>query len=220
MKVNALHCLLILIVGWGPCLGSAAETMDPLPAGNYTLDRSHASLIFRVDHLGFSMFTARFDQFDAQLAFDPRDMAASTVSATVDARSIETGVPISEELNFNAMLRGGDWLDAESHPRMTFRSRSVEVVSADQVRVHGDFTLRGITQPLTLDVTFNGGYAGHTMDPNARIGFSAQGSLKRSDYGIDFGIPEPGTTMGVSDQVDIIIEAEFTGPAWEAEEKP
>jgi polyisoprenoid-binding protein YceI len=215
MKTRLLRGLLTLILGCAHAFAFAAEAADELPAGDYTLDRSHASLIFRINHLGFSMFTARFDDFDAQLSFNPRDMAASAVRATVNANSIETGVPVSEELDFNAMLRGSEWLDAERHPQMSFNSRSLEVVAPGQMRVHGDFTLRGISKPLVLDVTFNGGYAGHPMDPNARIGFSAQGMLKRSDYGISFGIPEPGSTIGVGDQVEIIIEAEFTGPPLE-----
>jgi polyisoprenoid-binding protein YceI len=66
---------------------------------------------------------------------------------------------------------------------------------------------------VVLTGTFNGGYAGMPkMDPQARVGFSAHGSLKRSDFGMTFGLPAPGTTMGLGDLIDISIEAEFTGP--------
>ena len=65
---------------------------------------------------------------------------------------------------------------------------------------------------MVLDATYNGGYEGHPKDPNARIGFSARGALKRSDFGMTYGITAPGTTMGVGDEVGIIIEAEFNGP--------
>jgi polyisoprenoid-binding protein YceI len=65
-----------------------------------------------------------------------------------------------------------------------------------------------------LEASFNGGYAGHPMDPHARIGFSAHGVFKRSDFGISAGIPALGTTMGVGDEVNVTIEAEFSGPAW------
>lgn len=74
--------------------------------------------------------------------------------------------------------------------------------------------MRGVTRPLTLEARFNGGYAGHPLERNARIGFSAHATLNRSEYGMDIGIPAPGSTMGVSDAVEIVIEAEFTGPAW------
>jgi polyisoprenoid-binding protein YceI len=67
---------------------------------------------------------------------------------------------------------------------------------------------------MVLAATFNGGYPGMpNMDPHARVGFSAHGSFKRSDFGIAFGVPAPGTTMGVGDVIDFSIEAEFTGPA-------
>ena len=85
-------------------------------------------------------------------------------------------------------------------------------MNLDTLRVRGDLTLHGVTRPIVLEATFNGGYAGHPMDPNARIGFSAQGTLKRSEFGRAQGIPAPGTTMGVSDEVNVVIEAEFTGP--------
>ena len=64
-----------------------------------------------------------------------------------------------------------------------------------------------------LDASYNGGYAGHPMDPNARIGFSARGKFQRSDFGVSIGIPEPGTNMGVGDEVEVVLESEFNGPA-------
>jgi polyisoprenoid-binding protein YceI len=193
--------------------GARAPAATEVPAGAYTLDKAHASLIFRVNHLGFSNFTARFAHFDVQLQFDPAHLGVSTVEATIDPRSIEVDNPPP---GFIDALRGAQWLNAAQFPEMTFRSTRIEVTAPNAMRMHGDFTLHGVTRPVILDATFNGGYAGHPMDPRARIGFSARGSLKRSEFGIAFGVPAPGTTMGVSDDVDVIIEAEFSGPAWTA----
>ena len=193
-----------------------SSTMPPaaVPAGDYRLDKAHASLIFRVNHLGFSHFTARFTRFDAQLRFDPADLAAARLTATVDARSIETDYPDPVKLDFNAQLRNEQWLNTARFPEMTFRSTQVEVVGPNAVRVTGDLTLHGVTHPVVLRATFNGGYAGHPLDPHARIGFSARAVLKRSEFGIGFGVPPPGSQFGVSDEVEIIIETEFSGPAW------
>jgi polyisoprenoid-binding protein YceI len=199
--------------------GAAALAPD-VPAGTYTLDRSHASLIFRVDHLGFSNYTARFTNFDAELVFDPAEPAASRLTATIDGRSLETDFPFPEQVDFNAQLQGEDWLNTADHPQMTYRSTTVELTGVNSARIDGELTLRGVTRPMALEATFNGGYAGHPMDPNARIGFSARGSLLRSDYGMAFGIPAPGSKMGVSDEVEVIIEAEFSGPAWKAANAP
>lgn len=133
-------------------------TKTDVPAGAYTLDKARASLLFRVDHLGFSMYTARFRQFDAQLQFDPANLAASSVTVTVDPASIETDFPDPAAHDFNAQLRSEQWLNTAQFPQMTFRS------------------------------------------------------LRRSEFGMGFGVPEPGSKMGVSDGVEIIIETEFSGP--------
>jgi polyisoprenoid-binding protein YceI len=163
------------------------------PAGTFMLDRSHASLIFRVDHLGFSRYTARFTRFDAELQFDSTNPAASSVTATIDPRSIETDHP-DPTYDFDAQLRTEPW--------------------PNTARMIGDLDLHSLTRPVTLDVTFDGGYAGHPLDPfGARIGFSAQGSLRRSEFGISEGIPPPGSNLGVGDDVEILIEAEFTRQA-------
>jgi polyisoprenoid-binding protein YceI len=182
-----------------------------LPAGVYTLDKPHGSLIFRVDHLGFSHYTARFTRFDATLRLDPAQPAAARLEASVDPASLTADNPPP---GFEAMLRGPDWLDVARYPAITFRSTMVEPTGPDTARVTGDFTLHGVTRPLLLEARFNGGYAGHPLDPHARIGFSAHGTLLRSEFGIAFGIPAPGTKMGVSDTVEVVVEAEFNGPAW------
>jgi polyisoprenoid-binding protein YceI len=221
MRFVAPVCLFFALAACSPQnqkAGNDAPAAPPVtpaaaavPAGAYTLDKAHASLIFRVDHLGFSHFTARFTRFTAQLQFDPAHYAASSVTVTIDPRSIESDNPPA---GFMDMLSGPQWLDAAAFPEITFRSTRVEPTGSRTMRVTGDFSLHGVTRPVILDVAFNGGYAGHPMDPHARIGFSSHGSLTRSDFGIAFGVPAPGSKMGVSDDVEVIIEAEFSGPPW------
>jgi polyisoprenoid-binding protein YceI len=188
----------------------AAHAPD-VPAGDYKLDKPHATLIFRVNHLGFSNFTARFRRFDAQLRFDPRNLTATQLTATIDARSIETDYP-DPNYDFNGELQGEPWLNAAKFPEMTFRTTQVEDLGNDALRVHGELTLRGVTKPIVLDAKYNGGYLKHPMDPQARVGFSARGVLRRSDFGISGGIPPAGSNLGVGDQVTVIIESEFIGP--------
>jgi len=196
---------------------SAAEVPQagtgPIPAGSYTLDKPHASLLFKVDHLGFSHWTARFTSFDARLQFDPARPEADRVTVKIDPASI---TPDNPPPGFVAALQGAQWLNAGQFPQMTYESTRVQAVGKNGLRITGELTLRGVTRPVVLEATFNGGYIGHPMDPHARIGFSAHGTLKRSEFGIAFGIPQPGSTMGISDAVDFTIEAEFSGPAWKA----
>ena len=181
----------------------------PVPAGAYTLDKAHASLLFRVNHLSFSHWTARFTKFDAQLQFDPADPAKSSVKVTVDPKSISSD---NAPEGFMATLAGPEWLDAGKFPEMTYRSTKVERAGVNGLKISGQLTLHGVTKPVTLLGTYNGGYAGHPYDPHARVGFSAKGTLKRSEFGVAYGIPAPGTSMGVFDDVEIIVEAEFSGP--------
>ena len=189
------------------------SAMPNVPAGDYVLDKAHASLEFKVNHLGFSHYTARFTTFDAKLKFDPAHPETSSVEATIDPKSLLLNAPPA---GFKDELTGKNWFDAAQYPAITFRSTKVEVTGANTAKVTGDFTLHGVTKPVVLDVTFNGGYPGFSMDPHARVGFSAKGTFNRSDFGIGAGVPAPGTTMGVSDAVDFAIESEFSGPAWVA----
>ncbi len=185
----------------------------PPPAGAYSLDKAHGSLFFRVNHLGLSHYTARFSRFDAQLQFDPDHPVTQSVTASIDARSIQTDYPLPTP-DFDAQLQGEPWLDAAQHPQMTFRSTRIELTGPKTASITGDLTLRGVTRPVTLEASFNGGYGSNPYDPmGSRIGFSAHGTLKRSEFGMTMGIPAPGTTFGVSDEVEVILEAEFTRPA-------
>ncbi len=190
---------------------AVAQDISPVvPAGEFKLDKSHASLIFAVNHLGFSTYYGQFAAFDATMTFDPANAAASKLTASVDAGSLVVPAPPP---GFLDELKGEKFLNAGAHPQMTFVSTAIEVTGEKTGRITGDFTMLGVTKPVVLEVTFNGGWAGIPgMDPHARAGFSAKGTLKRSEFGMDYGLPPPGTTFGVSDEVEIIIEAEFTGP--------
>lgn len=209
MLAGALVAL-ALIAGARAASPSVVPKSEPPPAGAYTLDKAHGSLIFGIDHLGFSHFTGRMEKFDAKLWFDPDHPEKSRVEATVDPASLTTDNPPA---HFLAQLRGPDWLASGKFPLIIFHSKKVEV-SGHSAKITGDFTLHGVTRPLTLDATFNGGYAGNPYDPHGRIGFSAHGVVKRSQYGLTMGLPPPGTHFGVGDDVDVTIEAEFTGPPW------
>ena len=194
-----------------PQAAPGAEVKTTATAGVYDLDKTHASVTFRVDHLGMSRYTARFTGIDGRLNFDPANPAAMSVEASVDTGSIKTDYP-NPTPNFDAELAGPNWLDAARFPKITFKSTAVEPTGPNTAKVTGDFTLHGVTRPLVLAVTFNGGYDGAPMDPGSRVGFSAQGKIKRSDFGVSYGVPQPGSTFGVGDEVEIQIEAEFTKP--------
>lgn len=181
------------------------------PSGAYVLDKSHASLIVRVNHMGFAHYTARFETWDASLALDTAAPENSSLTVTIDPRSINADNPPP---GFVDVMRGPQFLDAAQFAEITFQSTGIERTGPNTARITGDLTLRGATNPVTLEARFNGGYEGFELDPNGRVGFSARGVFNRSAFGMDYGVPPEGTNMGVSDAVEVIVEAELTGPAW------
>jgi polyisoprenoid-binding protein YceI len=192
-----------------PAAPAAAPVKVEIPAGAYTLDPLHSTLIAKMEHLGFSMYTVRFDDWTAKLQLDPANLAATMLEVSIDPRSL--GLPHPPE-GFKDELLGKDWLDAARFSTVTFKSTSVQPTGPDTAIISGDLTLRGVTRPVALQAKFNGGYAGFAMDPAARAGFSAHGAFKRSDFGMTYGVPAPGSKMGVGDEVQLVVESEFTGP--------
>jgi len=199
--------LLLLLLALGGCgyLLPRAASVPPaeLPQGDYRLDPQHATILFKVDHLGFSRLTGRFDRFDASLEFDPQQPQAATLVVVIDPASIDLNLPAFEQ-----DLRGADWLDVEQYPEARFKSRKIEVTGQNTGVVSGDLTLHGVTAPVTLDVTFNGG-GNDLLSGVYRLGFAAQGSVLRSNFGLGAYAP------AIGDEVLLEIHAEFlrTGSA-------
>jgi polyisoprenoid-binding protein YceI len=194
---------------------AAAQDMSDLgtpPAGTYRMDPAHTRLWFTVDHLGFSRYMALFTKVEAELQFDPANPEGMQVTAKVDLASLETHND-DPTYDFNAIVSGPDYLNAPAHPLATFTSTQVDLTGENTATVTGDLTLNGVTKPITLAARYNGGWGHMPLDPGgARAGFSLEGTLLRSDFGIANGIPAPGTTMGVSDEVRIFIETELMNP--------
>ena len=196
---------------------SAAPSVADIPAGDYKADPAHTSLTFSVNHLSYSHYTARFTGIDARLKLDPAHPETAALTVTIAPQSLDLNNPPK---GFHDELMGKTFFDAAAFPKITYTSTRIELTGANTANVTGNLTLHGVTQPITLAVTFNGGYPGLAgLDPNARVGFSAKGTLKRSQFGMGYGIPAPGTTMGVGDNVDFAIETEMTGPALKVQEK-
>jgi polyisoprenoid-binding protein YceI len=213
MKTVLYACVTIVALGLGarPAPAQAAAfVVPPVPAGTYSADMAHTSVNFRVDHMGLSHYTARFTRLDASLQFDRARPEASVLKVSIDPRSVQTNYPEPQKLDFDAKV-AGLFLAPDQFPKITFQSTKVALTGANTARVTGDLTLHGVTRPVVMDVTFNGGYPPMSFDPSgARIGFSAHASFKRSDFGITAGLPAPGTTMGVGDLIDVAIESELT----------
>jgi polyisoprenoid-binding protein YceI len=198
----------VLVAGPAIAATPAAPAAPTPPAGAYTIDKAHTSVTFRVSHMGFSRYTARFANVDGKLKFDPKAPATMAVEATIDPQSLELNAPPA---GFHDQLMGKSFFDAAVFKAITFKSTKVALTGKNTAKVTGDFTLHGVTKPVTLDVTYNGGYPPNAMDPGgARVGFSAHGVIQRSAFGMGFGVPAKGSNMGVGDDVEVMIETEFS----------
>lgn len=196
--------------GAAPVTERAPIAVDA-PSGDYVLDKTHASLVARVNHFGLSNYTLRFNGLDASLTFDAEKPERSSVVAEASIGTIDTDYPGPRD--FDGELQSADWLDAATHPLATFRSTSIAMTGSDAGRMTGDLTLHGVTRPVSFDIRYNHSYARHPFGrPFALIGFSARGVIRRSEFGITQFLPEEGSMAGVGDEVEILIEAEFLRP--------
>ena len=187
------------------CALTAEQTpqqLKSLPTGAYQMEKPHASLLARIKHMGLSNYTVRLTDFDATLDFDPANPAASKVHAIINPLSVQADHPT--DTGWDKKI-GTDFLKAAQFPQIVFDSTKVETTGLFTGKVTGNLTFRGITKPVTLAVTYNGGMDSAVLyGGRAAVGFSAHGTFKRSDYGFTDYL------SAVSDDVEIVIEAEFT----------
>lgn len=181
--------------------GVSSTKPADVPAGRYVLDKTHASVVGKIKHMGFSNYQFRFTKVDAEFSYDPKAPQDTKINVTVDPASIDTGTD-AFGLKFNKELAGDGWLEANKFPTATFVSTKVEPGAGQTGKVYGDFTLRGVTKPIVLDVTFNGVGSGF-VPGSVKTGFSASTTIKRSDFGVSKYIPMVG------DEVALSIEVEF-----------
>jgi polyisoprenoid-binding protein YceI len=182
---------------------AVAPAHAQVPAATYKLDPTHASVTWKVMHMGLANYTARFTKIDATIEYDPANKAQSKVSVTIDPTSLKTDYPFPEKTDFDTKLSmGEDWLNAGEHKTITFTSTAVEMTGEKTGKVTGDLTFLGVTKPVVLDVVLNGEIE-HPMTKKPALGFSASGTLKRSDFGMTKFVPM------VADDVHLVIETEF-----------
>ncbi len=165
-------------------------------AQNYTLEPVHTQILFFCDHLGFSNSQGEFLEFDGTFMFDPEQVEASTAEVTIQTASINM-----DNHKWDDHMKNEDFFAVEKFPTMTFKSTKVESISANQMNVHGELTILDQTHPVTLAVTHNKSGV-HPFSGKFIAGFSATTTIKRSTYGMTYGLPALG------DEVEIRLEVE------------
>ena len=147
--------------------------------GTYVIDPSHSRIGFVARHAMVTKVRGSFNEFEGTGYFDGANPGDSRLQLTIQAASIDT-----RNADRDAHLRSNDFFDMEAHPEITFTSTAVEQVDAENYRVTGDLSIKGVTKPVTVDFE----YTGTAIDPfnNQRIGFEGRTAVNRKDWGISW----------------------------------
>ncbi|PIS11477.1 MAG: hypothetical protein COT73_03785 [Bdellovibrio sp. CG10_big_fil_rev_8_21_14_0_10_47_8] len=170
-------------------------------AASYSLDTAHSVVGFSVKHMVVSKVKGRFNKFEGSFDFDEKKNEVSKINVKVEVGSIDTNNKKRDD-----HLSSPDFFDAKKFPTMTFTANKVVVKKDQTVKVSGDLTLRGVTKPVTLDLT----YGGSVVDPsgNEKVGFSLAGKINRKDWGVSWNKTLDKGGLAVSEDVMIEVEGE------------
>lgn len=162
----------------------------------YIADPNHTSVLWTANHFGFSDVSGKFSGIEGAIIFDEKNPQKSSVNVTIKIANLNTGIP-----KLDNHLKSKDFFDAEKFATATFVSKKITVTGHNKAKIEGDLTLLGITKSVILDTKFNKSGV-HPVTQKQSIGFSANASVNRSDFGIKYALP------GVSDKIDLIIQIE------------
>ncbi|SEM60171.1 Polyisoprenoid-binding protein YceI [Mesobacillus persicus] len=165
----------------------------------WAVDPTHSSVEFSIRHMMFTNVKGAFHTYDATIKADPSDLTTADIAFSVDLASVDT-----KNEDRDNHLRSADFFDVENKPKMTFTATKVEKKDEGEYAVTGDLSLNGVTKPETFNVTFEG----QGKDPwgNEKAGFSAEGTLNRSDYGLTWNSALETGGVLVGDKVKISLE--------------
>ncbi|MBP2293802.1 YceI family protein [Azospirillum rugosum] len=190
MKKTLFAAALVASVALGALAPASAAPVA------YKIDPAHLSVAFIVNHIGFSNLIGRFNTAAGEVTFDKDAVEKSTVNVSIDTASVDTNHAKRDE-----HLRSPDFFNAKEFPKLTFKSTKIEKTGAKTGKLYGDLTMLGVTKPVVLDVTFNN----EGVSPASKletVGFSARGTVKRTDFGMKYGAP------AIGDEIQLLIEAE------------
>ncbi|GAA4266891.1 YceI family protein [Frondihabitans peucedani] len=176
----------------------STATIPGYVAGTWTLDPAHSEITFSVRHLAISKVKGKFESFDVNVTTG-ESIVDSTIKATIDVASVTTG-----NADRDGHLQSGDFFLTEEHPQLVFQSTKI-TEDGDDLLIDGDFTMRGVTKPVTLKAEFGGivtdGYG------QTKAGFSAKGKIDRTEFGVNFNAALE--TGGVLLSNDVAIDMEI-----------
>jgi polyisoprenoid-binding protein YceI len=169
---------------------------------SWQLDKAHSSINFSVRHMMISTARGRFEEFDGTFEVNEADPSQSKIEVEIQTASINT-----KDAQRDGHLKSPDFFEVEKYPAITFKSKRVQKVNNQHVRLVGDLTIKDVTKEVALDVE----YAGQAKSPWGTIsaGFTAQTKINRKDWGLTWNVALETGGMLVGDEVTISIELEL-----------
>ena len=167
----------------------------------YVIDQNHTQVQYTYTHFGYSHITGRFGKVEGDFLFDAKDPTRSSIQVHIPIDSLSTGVA-----DLDKDMRSEGFFDLAKFPLATFQSTAVTSTGKDKLAVTGDLTIRGVTKPVTLDVTINKIGVNMMHGGVPAVGFDATATVKRSDFGLTAFVPN------VSDEVALHITMEAYTP--------
>jgi polyisoprenoid-binding protein YceI len=185
----------------------AGDDLSPL-AGTWEVDPTHSALEFVARYAMFTLVRGRFTSFSGTVVIDPLHPQATQIDVDIDASSVDTAMAVRD-----AHLLSEEFFDVERHPKLSFRSRGATVLAAGRYTVHGELTIRGITQPVRLVVDLLG--RAPDVQGNPRLGLKATAKVQRAVWGITWNAPVLGGGVALAEEVDLELDVSLipTGTA-------
>jgi polyisoprenoid-binding protein YceI len=169
---------------------------------SFIIDEVHTHIGFSVKHMMVSTVRGQFRQYRGTVAIDPTDFSKSRFEGEVDVASIDTGNSQRDD-----HLRTSDFFDAPHHPKITFKSATIEHKEDNEFVVYGDLTIRGVTKPVVFEVEFHG----TSKNPWGKTvaGLSARTTINRKDFGVNYNALLETGGVAVGEKVKLELDAEF-----------
>lgn len=183
-------------------MATTNSSISDVKKTTWLLDKSHTKIQFSARHMIISEVTGHFSDYELKMNADD-GFEDAEVELDVNTASIDTGITDRDN-----HLKSADFFDVEKFPKMVFKSRKTEKLNEGKFKVTGDLTIKDVTKPIDLDVT----YGGTIKDPwgNIRAGFRLQGTVNRFDYGLKWNaLMETGGAV-VSKNINITCDVEVT----------
>lgn len=213
MKLAISFVVLALAVGLYFGTGAAAVEMTQSEqyaalgarqtgeSGVYNFDKAHSFIGFKVKHYGLIEVPGYFRDFTGAVNYDAKDPAKSTVEFTAKATSVDTGVAGRDN-----HLRSADFFEVQKFPELSFKSTKVEKKGKGWI-VTGDFTLKGVTKSISFPFNISG-FLPADQRSGGKMGITAETSINRRDYGVNYGSNMPNGTPVLSDDVKVVLQIE------------